>query len=404
MINPYFLMTALFAGLAVLGALDTSTSSYGLIQALAGLQWLRVHFVTLGMLVEAIFGMLAALISMRANLPKPKIRWDIWAILNTGLIVLFIGMPMINNVLILTGGIFVFVAAGLVIKQLITLPAPKADMPPRMSGYRFYLAGLTYLLVGIIVGTGIWLGWSASLNIASPIEVHVHANNWGFLSLVFAGLIIDHYPSFAGYPLAWPRSIGFIWWLMVLGALGLVIGPWFKIQPATVAGLLSHTIATVWLIANMVKPLLGRRLAWSVGLWHIVSSYVWLFAPVFFAPFVLLNVSGFPAATVEQNAPQALIYGWVLQFGFATLPYFFRYLLLPDEKPSLGGNWLSLIAVHLGGIFLWASIFVASYQSVLHGTAYALWIIALVPIVLELWQILQKSLNHSNRSDVKAET
>jgi hypothetical protein len=31
-------------------------------------------------------------------------------------------------------------------------------------------------------------------------------------------------------------------------------------------------------------------------------------------------VSGCPGAGIEQNAPQALIYGWVLQFGYALLP------------------------------------------------------------------------------------
>jgi hypothetical protein len=390
--NPYFLMAALYAGLAVLGALDTSTSSYNLVQAVNGLRWLRVHFITLGMLTEVIFGMLAILVASRSKLPKPKTRWDIWGLLNTGLVVLLIGIPMINGVLIITGGTLIFIATTLMLMQLFGLAPIQTQSDTTMPARWFYLAGLGYLLVGIIVGTGLWLGWSVQLHIAVPIEVHVHANNWGFLSLVFAGLIVDFYPNFAGRPLAWPQSIRAIFWLMLFGALGLVVGPWFKLEPATVAGLVMHTTATIWLIVSMVKPLRGDRTAWTAGIWHIVSSYVWLFAPVLFAPFVLLKVAGFPAATVEQNAPQALIYGWVLQFGFAIIPYMFRHVMLPDETPTLGGNWLSLISVHVGGVLLWASIFVVDYQSQLYGSAYVLWLIALVPIVIELWGILRKGI------------
>lgn len=401
MFNPYFVMAALFAGLTVLGALDTASSSYNLIQAVNGLRWLRVHFITLGMLTEVIFGLLAMVVAARSNLPKPKTRWDIWALLNTGLVTLLIGMPLVNQLLIVAGGTLVFVAALLMLQQLLGFGT--ASVPGEMMhGRWFYLVGLAYLLVGIIVGTGLWLGWSVQLHITVPIEVHVHANNWGFLSLVFAGLIVDFYPQFTGRTLAWPRSVGKIFWLMVLGALGLVTGPWFKLEPATVAGLVMHTVATIWLLANVVKPLMGERGAWTAGIWHMVSSYVWLFAPVVFAPFVLLKVAGFPAATVEQNAPQALIYGWVLQFGFALIPFMFRYVMLPDEKPNLGGNWFSLVAVHVGGVLLWASIFVTDYQGVLHGSAYAVWIAALLPVLVEIWRILQKGLARLETNSVSA--
>ena len=48
----------------------------------------------------------------------------------------------------------------------------------------FYLAGLAYLLFGIIVGSGIWFGWGQALGMANPTEVHIHTNIWGFMSLV----------------------------------------------------------------------------------------------------------------------------------------------------------------------------------------------------------------------------
>ncbi len=42
---------------------------------------------------------------------------------------------------------------------------------------KFYLAGLSYFLLGIIVGTGLWFGWAKPLHIATPLEVHIHADH-----------------------------------------------------------------------------------------------------------------------------------------------------------------------------------------------------------------------------------
>jgi hypothetical protein len=110
------------------------------------------------------------------------------------------------------------------------------------------------------------------------------------------------------------------------------------------------------------------------------------------APLIILQAPGFPGAGIEQSAPQALIYGWVLQFGYAIMPCLFRRAFEPDAPARLGGNWFSLIAVHLGGIFLWSSIFVSAYQGPLHATAYALWALSALPIVAELWRIVRTGL------------
>ena len=58
---------------------------------------------------------------------------------------------------------------------------------------------------------------------------------------------------------------------------------------------------------------------------------------------------------------------------------------------TLGGSWASLIAVHLGGIFLWASIFLPSWYGLLHGTAYLLWALSMLPIMGDLWQTVRRS-------------
>lgn len=398
----YFLMSGLFIVMAVIAALDASLTSLNLLPWFNGLRWLRVHLITLGAMTETIFGVLPLLVAIRHGRPRPAFRWDIWLALNAGLLTLLVGIPIVNEALIVAGGTLVFSAAVLLIDQLRrmgpTVGAEHAASPER-HGRRFYIAGLSFFLLGILIGTGLWFGWSDWLRIAVPLEAHIHANSWGLMSLVFAGLIVDTYAMWAGRPLAWPRSVTPIFWLTVFGALGLVLGPWLQSLYFTVPGLILHQTATLWLMLNMLRPLIlppsgswrGAR-ALEPGIWHVITSYFWISAPVIVAPLILLGVRGVPGVTIEQNAPQALIYGWVFQFGFALLPYFFRRAFLPDEPARLGGNWFSLVAANLGGVFLWASIFVESLYGPLHGIAYALWGAAAVPVTVELWRIITRGL------------
>ncbi len=406
MFNPYFFTILLYVFLAVLGALDASLTSYELIPWVNGLRWMRIHIITLGVMTQFIFALSPLLVALRANLPRPKFRWDMWLTLNLGILALLYGIPTMNMAVIFTGGTLVFIATTLLAIQLYALRRqgqPQAVGEPQVvgdtqpvnphSGRKFYIAGLLYLLFGIIIGTGLWMGLPSLLRIKVAVEVHIHANNWGFMSLVFAGLIIDGYRGFAGRPLAWPRSITPIFWLMTLGALGLTLGPWTGSLYFTVPGLLMHLVATVWLLLNVVKPLLGDRTAWTPGMLHLISAYFWILAPVLTAPFVILGIPGISGIGVEANAPQALIYGWVLQVGYALIPYFFRRALQPSKPAHLGGNWFSLVMANLGSIFLWLSIFVTPAYGLLHGTAYLLWGLSLLPIARELQQILQQGMD-----------
>jgi cytochrome c oxidase cbb3-type subunit 1 len=311
--NLYLLMTALFVAMAALMAADSALSSFTIIPWFNGLRWLRVHLITLGAISETLFGLLPIIVAIRHGIPRPRFRWSIWMSLNVGLLTLLIGIPIVNQALILAGGTLVFVATLLLLIQLREMGQEKAGLPTATAsgeneGRKFYIAGLTYFLLGIIVGTGLWLGWSDWLRIQVPVEVHIHANNWGFLTLVFAGLLIDMYPTWAKRPLAWPRSLTPIFWMLTIGALGLVIGPWVKSNWFSVPGIILFLAATIWLLLNAIKPLWGDREAWSQpGLWHLVSAYFWILAPVLVAPFIVFGVSGFPGAGIEQNAPQALI-------------------------------------------------------------------------------------------------
>ena len=396
--NLYLLMTAIFILMASLMAADAALTSFSLVPWYNGLCWLRVHLITLGAMTEALFGLLPLIVAIRAGRPRPAFRWDIWLTLNLGLLTLLVAIPIVNQALIFVGGTLVFIAATLLLVQLAGLYTLKSENAANENGSshygrKFYIAGLSYLLLGIIVGTGLWLGWSNWLRIQVPVEVHIHANNWGFLSLVFAGLLVDMYPTWAKRPLAWPRSITPIFWMLTIGALGLVLGPWVKSNYFSVPGIILFLSATFWLLLNVIKPLWGDREAWSQpGIWHLVMAYFWIVAPVLVAPLIILEVPGFPGVGIEQNAPQALIYGWVLQFGYAFIPFFFYRMFLPHEPARLGGSWFSLVTVNLGGFFLWASIFLLDYQAALHGAAYLFWTLSMIPIILTLWRIVRDGL------------
>lgn len=148
-------------------------------------------------------------------------RWDIWLTLNIGFVSLVAGFAGVNQPMILAGGTLIFTAAMLLILQLWNVRG--GDAP---ASLKFYITGIFYLLVGIIIGTGLWLNWSEALYIKVPLEAHIHANSWGFMSLVFAGLLVDFVPMVTGRPLGTNKNVSLIYWGMTLGAFGLVLGPW----------------------------------------------------------------------------------------------------------------------------------------------------------------------------------
>ena len=391
MTNPYFLMALLYLFVALLAALDASLTSLNLLAWFQGIRWLRVHFITLGVMTETLFGILPLLAAARAGLPRPTFRWDIWLTLNVGLVVLLAGIPSINATLIRAGGTLIFLAALLLTGQLWQMRSGASNS--RSGSVKFYVTGLAYLLLGITVGTGLWLGWSGPLRIRVPLEVHIHANNWGFLSLVFAGLLSDIVPSLTGRPLAQPRTLTALFWGMTLGAWGLVLGPWLGgALWVTAPGLVLHLGATMTLVVLAGRALARGQQLRMAGGWHLLTAYVWILLPVLIAPLILLGVPGFPGAGIEATAPQALIYGWVLQFGLALIPYFAARYLVQMEKPQLGGAWLSLAAVNVGSALVWASIFIEPWQGILHGTAYIFYVIAMLPVAVQLGRMVQSKL------------
>ncbi len=396
---PYMLMTFLYFGVAIVASLAAAFSLWNLSPWIHGTVWLRVHFITLGVLTELLFGAMPILTAKAHKLPRPKIRWDIWLALNVGIILLLIGIPPTNKVPIIAGGTLVFTATTLLLFQLAGIRAKSEKALEVNEGRKFYVAGLFFFLIGILVGTGIFPRWEEALGIVGDItEIHIHANNWGFMALVFAGFFVDLYPKWAKRPLYNPKAISPIFWMMSIGAMSLILSPWFASQVLAGIGAVLHTSANVWLLIIAIKPLRGDKSAWTAGMAQMLISYIWLFAPLSMAPFVIFGVeSMLPADLLAKTTPQALIYGWLLQFGYAVVPYFFQRFFIGEEHAELGGTWLSFWLVNVGAIFLWLSIFIEPARGILHGSAYLIWMASFIPVLIELW-------NKTKAGMLKAET
>ncbi len=383
---PYLLTTLLYTFVALLAAADASLVSMSVFSAFPALRWVRVHFITLGILSQVVFGLLPLLTASLSKKTRPSMRWDIWLTLNTGLVALVAGFGGMNHPMIFTGGTLIFIAALLLMLQLWNIRG--GDAPVSL---KFYITGIFYLMVGIIIGTGLFLNWSDALYIKVPLEAHIHANSWGFMSLVFAGLLVDFIPMVTGKPLASKNATAYIFWGMTLGAFGLVLGPWLGGSlPPTVAGLVLHISATVVLLVSMIRTLKQSGNLNSAGGWHLVSSYIWILLPVMMAPLLLLGI--LEAGPIESTAPQALIYGWVLQFGIALIPYIARRFFLKNEKSQLGGCWGSLALANLGSILVWVSIFSGTAEGIIYGIAFVFYTLAMIHPLRELTQIARDGL------------
>jgi hypothetical protein len=156
--------------------------------------------------------------------------------------------------------------------------------------------------------------------------------------------------------------------------------------------LILHLSATALLLFLLFRVLKESDKLASAGSWHLISSYLWILAPVLVAPFILLGfIKGGP---VEFTAPQALIYGWVLQFGIALVPFIARRFFLKEENPQLGGCWGSLAAATIGSTLVWASIFIVPARGMLYGIGFAFYTLALIHPLKELIQIARTGLQN----------
>lgn len=427
MANPYLTTVALFAALGALAAVDAALASFGLTPFLLGLRWLRIHLVTLGLFTEAVFGLLPCLMARAAGRPLPAPHRGRWLLLNVGLVTLLVGIPLVRAPMIAVGGTIVLIATLWLAVDLWRIggggpvspsPAAGAGLAPGLAvagfatGRPFYLAGLTLLLVGALVGTGLWLEWGPALGIARPKETHIHANLWGFASLVLAGLLVDlHGALRGGRAPDRSRSLRAAWWLMTGGALALVVAPWVAMDWLMVLGIAMYAAATALLYATLVWSLrpgavsaagsAPDRRPWA-GSAHLLTAYLWILVPALALPFIVFGGAAVPAARVEPVGPSILSYGWLLQALVALLPPAIALAAgagaggsqgagsgsgtdgRPDasEAPArplrLGGSPLSWAALNLCTVALVASVALPAQEVALQGLAFALLAVALL--------------------------
>jgi cytochrome c oxidase cbb3-type subunit I len=400
----YYLMALLYFSLGVVAMLGSSLTRFNLLPATNGLRWLLVHFITLGVLTQVLFGALPALVAARAGKPQPRMQWGVWLILNAGLIALLVAIPLVNRAMLVAGGMLVLTAASLLLLQLVRLRAARGGRTMHgqtCGGTRFYAAGLTYLLLGAFVGTGIYLGWSQWLHLPAIKDVHVHSNLWGFAALVFAGLLVD-LPVWGGgglqpddrAPLK-GRRLNAIFLLMALGALGMAVGPWLASEALQSIGLVMHVIGTTWLLVSLARQLRQDRAPWRAGRLHVFAAFAWFLVVSALGPVVVFLPQARLARSLASQGGPLLIFGWIMQFLLAVLPYLYSRAFnpaVPGGKPAeLGGDWLSLVAVNGGAILYLAGLLMPGSAVVLQGLAFAAWMVAMLPVAVRLWRTVQSA-------------
>jgi hypothetical protein len=111
----------------------------------------------------------------------------------------------------------------------------------------------------------------------------------------------------------------------------------FNINTSTVTGLVLHTIGTLLMLVNMTIPLWRKGKEWTAGIWHLAVAYVWFILAVVVAPLVVAG--GAVGAEVAGSGGPILIFGWILQTGYALIPFLFARAFQPD-KPA---DWWNLV-------------------------------------------------------------
>ena len=375
--NPFYLMAGLYflVDACAVGLFALVTA--GVIPPIAGLSWVRVHLLTIGVITQAIFGTLPWLVATLRGGPPPdaRITWSTWLLVNGGFATLLMSMPAGHPIIAAAGGVSVFTAVVLMLASLL-LPGTRSSAGARTS-LPFFLSGPAFFLVGITMALGMLLGWPAPGGYFGLIEAHVHANVWGFLALVVAGVLLDRIPALLGVPLRFSSVVPATAWLLISGAAGLVIGPWAGILPLTVLGIGVYVTGTALLLANLVGTTLVAR-GWTANVTHLLIAYVWMVVPAVAAPLIVFATGQLPTSRVEAAAVAGLVAGWILQIVIgAFVPGLYR---TPPGKVAGEGSWLSVAVLNLGVLLIWVSPLVAeSAASWVTATGYALIVVGLLP-------------------------
>ncbi|MBE3558109.1 MAG: hypothetical protein IMW89_02665 [Ktedonobacteraceae bacterium] len=352
-LNLFHLMAGVYLLLDALALAAHLLALMGVIPFLPGLNWLRIHLLTIGVVVQMIVGTLPLLVRGPQSLkwPEESMTRVLWLLLNGSFVLLLYSMPAGLSILAAIAGTGIFVV---IVLLLVTLFAPfqqkKRVTVEASLSRRFYLAGPFFFLVGILMALSMLLNWPAPGQFFGLLEAHVHANVWGFLALVVAGFLLEHLPAFAGQPLRWPALVPATFWLLIVGATGLVAGPWLAMLPLTIVGIALYVVGTTLLLTNLGGTLLRAR-SWLPNLAHLVLAYLWMVVPAFVAPLTLMITGHLPTGRIESAAVSGLVAGWILQIVIGAFP-----LRLREEKQIARGRdgwWISVGMLNIGVLALW---------------------------------------------------
>lgn len=387
--NPFYLMAGIYLLLDIIALSALALALAGVIPSFPGLGWVRIHLLTIGVVVQSILGTLPALARARLGGKRPGVgvTWALWLLVNGSFGLLLYSMPLGLSTLAASAAVGIFVA----IVLMLAIMYRQGAIPPvgTRASLRFYVAGPLFFLIGIVMAISMLLNWPAPGKFFGLLEAHVHANVWGFLALVVAGFLLERIPAYVGRPLRWPALVPATSWLLIAGAAGLVAGPWLGFLPLTLLGIIVYVVGTALLLTNLVGTILPSR-TWTPNLAHLVVAYLWMVVPAFVAPFILALTGHLPTGRIEAAAVSGLIAGWVLQIVIGAFPLRLR----EGQQRTAGrdGWWSSVVSLNVGVLAIWVSAFTPDF-----ATAIALTVLGYTFVVfgwlLPLVTILKRVLN-----------
>ncbi|HEX8729130.1 MAG TPA: hypothetical protein VF739_10925 [Ktedonobacterales bacterium] len=355
--NPFYLMAGVYLALDVAALAAMALVTAGVMAPIPDLVWVRIHLLTIGVVVQVILGSAPGLVAARLGVQPVgrSMNAVLWLLVNASFALLLYAMPQGLSQLaaIAAGGIF------LAIVLLLASLHRAGACPPvgNRAGLSFFVAGPMFFLIGIFMAASMLLGWPAPGGFFGQLEAHVHANVWGFLALVVAGFLLERIPATVGQPLRWPRLVPTTATLLIVGALGLVSGPWLGVLPLTMLGIVLYVTGTALLVTNLARTTATGH-HWTPNIGHLLVAYLWMLVPAVIAPIILGITGKLPTGKVEAAAVSGLIAGWVLQIVLGALPLQLRRLR--PRAARWDGWWGSVALLNLGVLIIWASAFVSS--------------------------------------------
>jgi len=400
--RAHVIMAAIYLVVALLSLLDFILAQFGLIAPLENLYWFRLHMITIGVLAQAVMGMLPLLLArrLRTSAPATGTQWALFGLLNLGLLLLSFGQVLWNQPLRSSGGWVLLITLSLWVYTLAQMwrRAPR----PRPTAAGFFLVGPSFLWLGVLMAQTMLESWPSPQGYQAVKESHVHSNIFGFTGIVVAGVILNVLPALFGRELARPQWVKPTFWLMSVGAFALWLGPYIGVIVIMGGGLLLYviglalTLANFYLTRRALAPAAGQGAQGPQGT-HLFASYIWVVAPALATlAYVILGPQQISLAALEAGVTQGLVYGWILQIVLAFLPALSRRILSgngewgPALRPDEGSRF-SLILLNLSVAVVWlASIVLPWNQGRGPVTvAYIFLIVATLPYLRIFWQTLR---------------